>query len=202
MENITEKQRIRIKGSVVNANNYLNGIFSSFDSLNSEFSPDFRLVNNFSSYFSFYQTNHKDNESKAAHLCKLDEISFNALLDPKSVIVISSNTSIKNKVATSISYTYYYPNEIKKTIHHTVNIISIKAELFAIRCEINQAIYISVNQTIYIPDASHIIIITSTIYSALYIFDSTIHSYQQQSIIIAKDLRNFFLKHSENSIKF
>lgn len=168
MENITEKQRIRIKGSVVNANNYLNGIFSSFDSLNSEFSPDFRLVNKFSSYFSFYQTNHKDNESKAAHLCKLDEIFFDALLDPKSVIVIS-NASIKNKVATSISYTYYYPNEIKKTIHHTVNIISIKAELFAIRCEINQAIYISVNQTIYILDAS-ILLSLPALSIQLYIF--------------------------------
>ena len=201
MENITEKQRLRIKSSVVNAKNYLNGIFSSFDSLNSEFSPDSRLVNNFSSHFFFYQANHKDNESKAAYLCKLDEIFSDASLDPKSVIVIS-NGSIKKNVATSISYAYCYPNEIKKTIHHTVNIISIKAELFAIRCEINQAIYISVNQTIHIPDAFHIIIITSAIHSALHIFDSTIHSYQQQSIIIAKNLRNFFLKHSENSIEF
>ena len=112
--------------------------------------------------------------------------------DLKLVVVIF-NTKVKNNVTTLISHIYCHSNEVKKTIYHTVNITSTKAKLFAIRYEINQAIHI--------PDVSHIIIITNTIHSALCIFDSIVNSYQQQSIAIVKNLRNFFLKHSENSIK-
>ena len=44
----------------MNANNHLNGIFLSFDFLNHKFYLDFRLIDNFSNSFSFYQANHKD----------------------------------------------------------------------------------------------------------------------------------------------
>ena len=62
-----------------------------------------------------------------------------------------SNTSIKNNVAISIAYVHLFLNPIKKMIHHAVNIMSIKAELFAIRCNINKAIQI--------PNIVHITII-------------------------------------------
>jgi len=91
------------------------------------------------SLISFYQANCKDKESKAAHLCNLNDIFSNKLLDPKSVIIVS-DASIRNNVATSISHIHSHINNIKKTIHHTVNIISTEAKLFAIRYEINQAI--------------------------------------------------------------
>ena len=42
-------------------------------------------------------------------------------------------------------------NIIAKTIHYAINIISTKAELFTIRCRINQAIQVS--------NASYIIIV-------------------------------------------
>ena len=54
LENMTDKQRLKIKSSIVDVNNYLNRISSSFNSLNSEFSPGFRLINNFSSCFYFH----------------------------------------------------------------------------------------------------------------------------------------------------
>ena len=174
-------------------NNQLNGIFSSFNSLNSEFSLDFRLINNLSSCFYFHWENYKDKESKAAHLCKLDKIFSNTSLDPKSVIIIS-DTSIKNNIATSILYIYFHSNNVKKTIYYAINIIFTKAKLFAIKCGISQAIQI--------PDISHIIFIINAIYPTLYIFDFIVHLFQQQSIAIAKDLIFFFLKHLANSIKF
>ena len=46
LENMTTKQWLKIKSFIVDANNYLNGIFLSFDSLNLEFFPGFRLINN------------------------------------------------------------------------------------------------------------------------------------------------------------
>ena len=72
LENITIKQWKKIKSFIVDINNCLNRIFSSFDSLNCEFSPGFKLVDNFPSCF--YQANYKDTKSYKAYLCKLNEI--------------------------------------------------------------------------------------------------------------------------------
>jgi len=81
-------------------------------------------------------------------------------LNPKSVIVIS-NTSIRNNIAMPIAYVYSYSNIVKKTLYYTVNVTLTEAELFVIKCRINQAIQV--------PDISHIIIITNTIHAAQYI---------------------------------
>jgi len=135
--------------------NCLNGIFSSFNSLNCKFSPGSRLVDLFSSKFSFYQTNCKDKESKATYLFKLDNIVLNVLSSSNSAIVVS-NTSIRNNIATFIAHIYLHTNPVKKTLHHAVGITSSKAKLFAIRCGINQAIQI--------PRVSHIIVITNSIH--------------------------------------
>ena len=90
------------------------------------------------------------------------------LLDPKFIIVVS-NTSIRNNVAMYILYIHSYPNIIRKTIHYAINVTTTEAELFAIRCEINQAIQIS--------EVIYIIVITNVIYLVQCIFDSAIHLY-------------------------
>ena len=79
-------------------------------------------------------------------------------------------------------------------IYHTVNITITEVELFAIRCGISQAVQIM--------DGFYIIIITDSIHSAHWIFDSFIHFYQQQSIAILKDLRLFSNKQPSNIIEF
>ena len=190
---MTSNQHLKIKSFVTDTNNYLNEIFLSFDSLNSEFLPGSRLIDIFYSCISIYKAYYCNKESKAVYCCKLDNLVFNTLLDLNSVIVVS-NTSIKNNIATSIAYIYSFSSLIKKILYHTIDITSIEAELFAIRCEINQAIQID--------SFSHIIIITGTIYIAFKIFNSSVHLYHFQLIDISKDLRSFFDKHSSNSIKF
>ena len=65
--------------------------------------------------------------------------------------MVVSNASIRNNVAISIAHVHLYLNSINKTIHYTVNITSTEAELFAIRCGINQAVQI--------PDVAHIIVV-------------------------------------------
>jgi len=76
---------------------------------------------------------------------------------------------LTNSIAISIVYIYLLLNPIKKTIHHAVNIMSTEAELFAIRCGINQAIQI--------PNVIHIIVIINAIYAAHCIFNSLIYLY-------------------------
>jgi len=74
-------------------------------------------------------------------------------------------------------------------LHHTINITSTEAELFALRYRINQAVQIS--------DFSYIIIITDVLHIVQKIFNLFTHPYQLQSIVISKELQVFFNKHSE-----
>ena len=59
MEKLTPKQRLKIKGPIIDTNNRLNGIFDSFDSFNNKFSPGNKLIDLFSSCFPFYFSNRK-----------------------------------------------------------------------------------------------------------------------------------------------
>jgi len=57
LKNMTSKQWSKIKSLITNTNICLNGVFSFFDFLSSEFSSGSRLIDIFSSYFSFYKAN-------------------------------------------------------------------------------------------------------------------------------------------------
>jgi len=50
LDKVTFKQRLKIKSSIVDVNNYLNGILSSFYLLYKELSPSFHLVDIFQNY--------------------------------------------------------------------------------------------------------------------------------------------------------
>ena len=112
--NMTSKQCLKIKSFIVNTNNHLNGVFPSFDSLNKEFSPRFRLIDIFSSWLSFHWANCKDKESRAAHIYKLNEVILHVSLSANTVIVVS-DVSIRNNIATFIAHIHSYSNPIKKT---------------------------------------------------------------------------------------
>ena len=80
------KQQVKIKSSINDANNCLNGIFPSFDSLNNEFCLGL------TSHFSFHKADCHSNESKRAHCNKLDEIVFNA----SNIVIVVLDASIKD----------------------------------------------------------------------------------------------------------
>ena len=121
LERLTPKQQLNVKSPIIDTNNRLNGIFNSFNFFSCEFSLGNRLVNIFPSCFSFYLSDRKNVESKKAHICKLDELILQALVDPRMAIVVS-DMSIKNQVAISIAH-----------IHVTFT----EVELFTIRCGLN-----------------------------------------------------------------
>jgi len=70
----------------------------------------------------------------------------------------------------------------------------LKAELFAIRYSINLAVQLH--------HMLHIIVTTDAIHVVKKIFNLFVHLYQQQSIVISKDLKVFLNKHNDNSIEF
>jgi len=173
--------------------NRFNKVFPSFDSLNSEFSPSSCLIDIFSSHFSFYLVfKHKDNNLEDCSN-KLNNIAIISLLNHSHALTIS-DAGIKNNVATSITHIHVHDKPVIKTIHHATNVTSTEAELFAIRCDINQAVNL--------PGISKIVIIIDSIHAAKKIFDSVTYPFQSQLAAISEKLRKFFITNINNSIKF
>jgi len=173
--------------------NRFNEVFSSFDPLNVEFSPGSHLINTFPSHFLFHpHIKCKDNNLKD-HTNQLNNIAITASVIYLHTLIIS-NVGIKNNIATSIAYIHVHDKPIVKIVHHTFNVTSTEAELFTIRCGINQATNI--------PGISKIIVITDSIHMARLIFDSSVHSSQVYLAVISKEFRKFFIMNNDNLIEF
>ena len=135
--------------------NRFNKKFSSFSLFSCEFSLGNRLIDIFPSHFSFHSSNRKSKESLKTYFCNLNNITLQASTNPQLVVVVS-NASIKNYAATLIAHVHVHNNPVIKIIHHAVNVMSTKVELFVIRCGINQTTYLSnINQIIIIMDFIH-----------------------------------------------
>jgi len=64
------KQQVKIKSSIIDINNCLNEVLSSFNSLNIELSLGFHLVDTFPDCFSFISVNCKDTDMlRTYHNC-------------------------------------------------------------------------------------------------------------------------------------
>ena len=97
------KQCLKIKSSIIDINNWLNKVFSFFDSLNKEPFSDFYLVNTFSNYFSFHSVNWKDSNILTTYCNRFENIYEDSLIN-QDIMLIISDTSIKNNTATLVSY--------------------------------------------------------------------------------------------------
>ena len=113
--------------------------------------------------------------------------------DPNTALVIT-DASIKNDIAMSISHIHSANCPLIKTIHHASFVMSSEAELFTIRCSINQACSLN--------NVSKIVVVTDSIHMAKKIFDIGSHPFQIHSAAILSNLRNFFIANNSNSIEF
>ena len=120
-------------------------------------------------------------------------MTIQAFMSPHTAIVVS-DTSIKNDIATSISHIHICDQPLVKMVHHAAFVTSTEAELFAIRCGINQAC----NKK----NISKVIVITNSIHAAKKIFDTKSHLYQIHTLVILNELRQFFTRCQDNYIKF
>jgi len=116
-------------------NNKVYGIFSFFSPLHLELVSGSQIIDNFSDCFSFKLANKKEKDK----ICfqKLNEMVLQSFSSPSMAIVVT-DASIKNDIATSISHVHLVNHPLTKIVHHAAFVTSIKAELFAIRCNINQ----------------------------------------------------------------
>ena len=159
--------------------NQFNEVFPLFDPLNHEFSPENRIIDIFASHFSFHTFSKCNDKDLNKCIQQFDDLAIEASGIP-SIALIVSDVSIKNNVATSISHIHIYNKPITKMLHHAVNVTSTEAELFAIKCSINQPIHYN--------KISKIIVVTGYIHAARKIFNSLLHLFQQQLAVVLKEL--------------
>ena len=186
----TNCQKSNIKDYLIDSNNKLFGVFPSFFPLNPEFILGSRVVDIFPDQFSFNLAKGINNNSC---IQQVDEMTLRSLSSPNTAIVIT-DASVKNDIATSISHIHSFNQLLIKTVHYATFVTSIEAELFAIRCGINQACSTE--------NISKIIIVTDFIHVARKIFDDKSNPYQIHSTAVLWELQHFFPAGQENSIEF
>jgi len=97
------KQQQKIKSYIVDIENRYNEIVLSFDPLNKEFSPGWRIIDLFEDHFLFHMVKNNNDNNLKAHCLSLDNITLTSLLDFLIALVVM-DTSVKNQVATLIMY--------------------------------------------------------------------------------------------------
>ena len=190
---LTDCQKNITKGHLIDSCNKSYSIFPSFSPLNQEFVPGSCIINIFSDYLSFNLATKKDKEKNKIHTHELDIMVLHNSLLPHTALVIT-DASIKNDIAASISHIHIANCLLTKIVHLVSFVTSMEAELFAIRCGINQAYS---NEVV-----SKIIVVMDSIYAARKIFDSSSHPFQCHSSAILSELRYFFTLNPNNSIEF
>ena len=188
---LTEHQKSSIKGHLIDSNNKLFGVFPSFSPLNPEFILGSRIVDIFSDQFSFNLANKEKNNK--IRIQQLDDMTLQSSSSPNTAIIVT-NMSIKNDIDTSIFHIHAYNHPLIKTVHYTAFVTSTEAELFAIRCGINQACSKE--------NITKIIVVTNSIHVARKIFDDKSNPYQIYSTAILHELWQFFSACQGNSVKF
>jgi len=114
-------------------------------------------------------------------------------MSPHMAIVVS-DASVKNDIATLVLHIHIHNQPLVKIVLHAAFVTSTEAELFVIKCGINQAC----NKA----NIFKVIVITNSIHVAKKIFDTKSHPYQIHMSVILNELRQFFTKYQENHIKF
>ena len=190
---LTHRQKTLTKGHLIDSKIKSYGIFPSFSPLNPEFTPGHRIIDNFSDRFSFNLVNKTEKGKNNRCAQELDEMVLRNSLIPNTALVIT-NTSIKNDIATSIAHIHSTNRPLIKTVHHASFVTSSEAELFTIRCGINQACSLD--------NVSKIIVTMDSIHVAKKIFNPGSHPFQIHSAAILSNLRTFFTANDSNSIEF
>ena len=182
INHLTAKQRLHLKSPLIDVDNKHNKFYPSFSFFNEEFKPGNRFIDLFSDNFSF----HPYSSNTKKHIKKLNDITLKTSSNPSSTIIVS-DASIMNHVTTSISHIHSFNKPVIKTIHRAINVTTTETKLFAIWCDINQAVASS--------NVNQIVVITNSLHAARRIFNSSVHPYQIH-VKIARSGLSFLFSYS------
>jgi len=101
---LTDKQRSNLKSPIKDVNERLNGIRECFNPLFPLFSPGSRVVNHFSSRFSFHSPLSSSDEDLFHHLQNLNQAFRSSQISPHNVTIVADGGIKKSQVATAVAY--------------------------------------------------------------------------------------------------
>ena len=190
---LSKRQRYLLKGYIVDMDNRFNEVFFAFDLINPELQPSNRVIDTFSNRFSFHTFSRKNDPSFKSRLQQLNALVIESSTSLSTALVIT-DASVKNNVASSIAHIHIRNKPMVKVLYNAVNITSLEAEFFALRC--------GINHTTLLHEISKIIVVTDSIHVARKIFNPSSHMLQKQSTFVLSKLREFFNHCDMNSIEF
>jgi len=190
---LTDKQRSNLKSPIKDVNKCLNGVRDYYNLLFSLFSPGSRVVDHFSSRFSFHSLPSLSNEDLFHYLWNLNQAFRSSQTSSHNITIIADGGIKKSQVATVVAYIWTDNSIIQHLQVNLINVTSIEAELMAIRLGLIPAIE---KENIH-----DIIIITDSIATAKKIFESKtdpLHMF----IPVTSAIDSFFRKDDRNKIQF
>ena len=191
---LTNKQWSNLKSPIKDVNKRLNGVRDCYNPLFPLFSPGSRVVNHFSSRFSFHSPPSSSNEDLFHYLRNLDQAFRSSQISPHNIAIIVDGGIKKLQVATAVMHIWTDNSIVRCLQVNSINVTSIEAELMAIRLGLIPAIE---EENIH-----NIIVITNSIAATKKIFESKTDPLQNMFIPVTSEINSFFRKDSRNKIQF
>jgi len=191
---LTDKQRYKLKSPIKDVNERLNSVRDCYSPLFPLFSPGSRVVNHFSSRYSFHSPFSSSDEDLFHHLRNLDQAFRSSQTSSHNIAIIADRGIKKSQVATAVAHIWTDNSIVQCLQVNSINVTSIEAELMAICLGLIPAME---EENIH-----DIIVITDSIAIAKKIFESKTDPLQNMFIPVTSAIDSFFRKDGTNKIQF
>jgi len=191
---LTDKQRSNLKSPIKDINKYLNSVRECFNPLFPLFSLGSRVVDHFSSRFSFHSPSSSSDEDLYHHIQNLNQAFRSSQTASHNIAIVADGGIKKSQVATAVTHIWSENSLIQHLQANSINVTSIKAELMAIR--------LGLIPTMEEKNIHNIIIITDSIAAAKKFFESKTDPLQNMFIPVTLAIDSLFQKDGRNKIQF
>ena len=191
---LTTRQQANLKSPIKDTNEHLNSVRNCFNPLYPLFSPGSRVVDYFSNRISFYSPSSSSDEDLYHYLQSLDHIFKASQILSNNIAVIADKGVKKSHVTTAVTHIWFDNSVIQCLQIHSINMMSMEAELMAIHTGLIPAMERD--------NIHNIIVITDSIAIARKILKSKVDLLQNIFIPIISAVNAFLRKDSRNKIHF
>jgi len=189
---LTGKQWSNLKSPIKDVNKCLNGVRECFNPLFPLFSLGSKVVDHFSSRFSFHSSSSSSDEDLYHHIQNLNQAFRSSQTAPHNIAIIADGGVKKSQVATAVTHIWSENSLVQHLQANSINVISIEAELMAI--------HLGLIPTMEEKNVHNIIVIT--IAAAKKFFESKNDPLQNMFIPVTSAIDSFFRKDGRNKIQF
>jgi len=181
---LTDKQRSNLKSPIKDVNKCLNGVRECFNPLFPLFSPGSRVVNHFSTRFSFHSPSSSSDKDLYYHIQNLNQAFRSSQTAPHNIAIVADGGIKKSQVATAVAHIWSENSLVQRLQANSINVTSIEAELMAIHLGLIPAMEEE--------NVHNIIVITNSIAAAKKFFESKTDPLQNMFIPVMSAIDSFF----------